>query len=740
MKRQKLVSMGLVLVIGAGTLTGCSGNEIKQLKSLPSLNSESTDKVQYKMTMGEKQSMIYAQVSERQLLDLSLLDNCNDEEIQQVKQYMNQVDSQLTGATAIKDGVIDKCFTDYLLSEFQKTPFYWQRAKTIIRGVDSASRSIVVDVTYNTIETPKEVLADSFIVEGEPDFERKMKIRSTEWGRVLASMENGNADYPALLDKFTKLYGDPNEIVDSQRNLGLTEQVFETGNQRTYNGIIDNAVDKEGAEMTIRYVLVPNYVLGVNLGLTCRHMYVTDFEVLNDPTVDKELFKEDGYATITDNVTKLMNSYFKCIDENDHAGLYKLTKDYKALDKYYADMFDTTYSKHNNFSISLFNIEGTRITAGVKVSSKVRAKGSNMTMPSYTDRYYMEFELVDDTLKVTNMTLLSRKLEGEPTINTDDAGNEGFIASIDLSNTDKKHIEELICDFSSLQLLKDVTSDKFAEIVDFSTSEEKLASIKENMTSLGGTEKVVFLQTYQQGTSNYASVKCKEMFQSDDNSITEATVVYEFISKGDKWYIYDYNILSSVKLDTTNLTTSNSLCYVTPGKVEQYTSQIVSTESDTAKKGKDKNKKDKKDDAVIFEHETSAPILKNGTEEKGLVKMTASEITEEETNAILESAYSGEDNDEKIMTLAKAQHFDEAVGLSPEDGLENLVKSLCSARYNLDNNRYTDKELEDLDDTIEDTVEEFKEQYKANDVVKEDKSLSKILDSVGVLATYASEY
>lgn len=734
MKRQKLVSMGLVLVIGAGTLTGCSGNEIKQLKSLPSLNSESTDKTTYNMTLGEKQSMIYAQVSERQLLDLSLLDNCNDEEIQQVKQYMNQVDSQLTGSTSVKDGVIDKCFTDYLLSEFQKTPFYWQRAKTIIRGVDSASRSIVVDVTYNTIDTPKDVISDSFIVEGEPDYEKKMQVRFDSWEEVLRSYENGSEDYPALRDQFAKIYGEPNDIVESQRNLGLTEQVFETGNQRTYNGIIDNAVDKEGAEMTIRYVLVPNYVLGVNLGLTCRHMYVTDFEILNDPTVDKELFKEDGYATITDNVTKLMNSYFKCIDENDHSGLYKLTKDYKSLDKYFADMFDTTYSKHNNFSISLFSIEGTKITAGVKVSSKIRAKGSNMTMPNYTDRYYMEFELVDDALKVTNMTLLSRKLEGEPTINTDDAGNEGFVASIDLSNTDKKNIEELICDFSSLQLLKDTTSDKFAKIVDFSTSEEKLSSIKENMSSLGGNKKVVFLQNYQQGTSNYASVKCKEMYQSKDNSITEVTVVYEFISKGDKWYIYDYNILSSVKLDTTNLTTSNSLCYVTPGKIEQYTSQIVSTDSDAGKK--DKDKKGEKDDAVIFEHETSAPILKNGTEEEGLVKMTAENISDDEVNDILVKAYSGEEKEDNIMTIDKAKQFDEALSITQEEGLEHLVRGLCAAKYNIDNNRYTDKELEDLNGTVKSSVKDFEKQYEDNELLKEDKSLAKILQSVSKLQSY----
>lgn len=729
MHRKRLVSIGLIVASFAMTLTGCSGDEIAQLNSLPSLNAEADENVNYNMSLGEKQSLIYAQVSERQLLDLSMLDDCSDEEIQQVKTYMDTVDSQLTGQTAVDDGVIDVCFTDYLLAEFEKTPYYWQRTKTAIRGVDSASRSIVVDVTYNTIDSTKDVIEDSFIVQGEPDYDKKMKVRNDKWSRVLASI--GDPDYDAIYNEFATIYGDPVKIIDSQRNLGLTEQVFETGNQRTYNGVIDNAFDKQGATMTVRYVLVPNYVLGVNLGLTCKHMYVTNYEILNDTTVDMELFKDDGYATITDNVTQLMNSYFKCIDENDMDGLYKLTKDFKTLDKYYADMFDTTYLKHNNFSISLFDIEGTKVSAGIKVSSKVRAKGSNMTMPNYTDRYYVEFELVDDTLQVTNMTLLSRKLEGEPVIDTAEAGSEGFVASIDLSNDDKKDIEKLICDFSSLQLLGDTTSDDFGKVVDLSVSDEKLAKTKEDMESIGGTKKVVWLQTYQQGTSNYASVKCRELFQQEDNSIAEATVNYEFISKGDRWYIYSYNILSSVKLDTTNLSTSNSLCYVTPGKVEQYTSQIVSTESDT-----DNNEKDEEaSDGVVFEHEVSAPVLKNGSEEEGLVKMTEDTITDDDVKNTLDKVYDGE-ADSRSLTIDKINEFDKAIGAKEDEGMMSLVKRLCSVVYNKNHNRYTENEIEGINTSIDEEMKEFQDNNE--DKVKGNGELRSMLNALSTLSSYAS--
>jgi len=723
MFRKKAIAMGVLVTIGSTSLTGCSGSEIARLNSMKSLNSEA-DNTDYSMTLNEKQSLIYASVAERTLLDLSILDNCSDEEIQQVKQYMNNVDSQLSGSLSKDNGVIDSCFTDYLLSEFEKSPYYWQRTRTAIRGIDSTSRSIIVDVTYNTIGFEKDVLGDSFIAKGSPNYTEKEEVRYNRWCDLLDAEMNGNSDYPRMLDEFVKAYGKPDDIIASQRNLGLTEQIFETGNQRTYTGLVDNDFDQQGGSMTVRYVLVPKYVLGVNLGMECKHMYVTDYEVTNDKTKKYDTFKEDGYTTITDNVSKVINSYFKCIDEADMSGLYKLTDNFNSVDKYYQDLFDTTYTKHGAFSVSLFDIEGTHVKAGVKVASKVRAKGSNMTMPNYTDRYYVELELVDDSLKVTNMTLLSRKLEGEPAITTEEAGKEGFVASIDLSNKDKSDIEKLICDFSSLQLLGDDKSDKFMSIVDYSMSEKKLDSAKKDMVSLGGTKKVVWLQNYQQGTSNYASVKCRELFQQEDNSIIEATVNYEFISKGDKWYIYDYNVLSSLKLNTTNLTTSNSLCYVTPGKVEQYTSQIVSSKGD---------KKDKADiaEGVVFEHSIVEPVLKNGTKEQGLVKLSANNFTEAQLSDVIKELGI------KDLSIEDIDNFDSKVGLSESDSMMNMCKSIGSYYYNKTNNRYSESESKEESDSIDGVVADFKKEATEGIKGSDDSTLKDTLKAFGNFSSKA---
>lgn len=708
MFKRKVVLLGLTLTLGVASLTGCgASDDIAQLKSIKALNSESSTD-DYNLSLSEKQSMVYAQVTERQLLDLSVLDACSESEIQQVTAYMNNVDAQLAGTISKDNGVIDACFTDYLLSEFEKTPYYWQRNRTTIRGIDSKSRSIVVDVDFNTINFEKEEVGDSYLVLGEPNYNQKAKVRYSRWLDILAKKySQGNGNWQASYNKFKDVYGDPKKIFESQRNLSLTDQIYESGNQKTYTGCKDSDIEKKGGSMTVRFVLVPKYVLGVNLGIDCKHMYITNYTLSEDPTEKMELFKDDGYTTISDNVYKLVDSYFKCIDEEDATGLCKLTHNYKKHDKYYADMFDTSYRKHGAFTVSLFNIQGTNITCGVQISSKVRAKGSNMTMPCYTDRYLMELQLIDEQLKVTNLVLLSKKLEGEPAILTEDAEDAGFVATIDLSNTTKISLEKLICDFGALQLLGDSKSDKFMDIVDYSITENKLAEIRDKMNSVKGVKKVVWLQNYQQGTSNYASIKCRELYQASDNSIIEAIVTYEFILKGEKWYVYDFNVLSSVKLDTTNLQTSNSLCYLTPGKVESYTSQVTSTVSNASEE-----EAKTAPDGVVFEHKMVTPILKSGSKEQGLATLTLDTLSDTQFKELWDKI-----KGDSTLTVTDLDNFDDKLGLqsSTDGSIVKSCKKLACLYYNVTNNRISKEQFRREMDLCREENKAYQESWSQKD-------------------------
>ena len=82
MRFKRVIALILASTLLVGTLTGCGEQEeINSLKNLQSLNVESTV-TNYNLSYGESQSLVYAQVSDRTLLDLSQLEACSDNELQ----------------------------------------------------------------------------------------------------------------------------------------------------------------------------------------------------------------------------------------------------------------------------------------------------------------------------------------------------------------------------------------------------------------------------------------------------------------------------------------------------------------------------------------------------------------------------------------------------------------------------------------------------------------------------------
>jgi len=733
MRKRVLVSAlsSLVLIT---SLTGCAGDmgELQALRSMEANYTTTSDTTNYKMSYTEQQQMIYAQVSDRKLLDLSTLSPCTDNEIQQVTNYMNTVDNILIGQAEPNEDTIDPCFTNYLLAQFEQTPYYWQRTRTIIRGVDDTSKAVIVDVTYNTIDFAKEVKDDSHITKGDPDYDRKMEVRYTRYINILDALyrnnDVGKLSAEAALNEFESVYGDIDDIYNEQRNLTLTEDIFETGNQRTYTGLVNNSREDNTGTMTVRYVLVPKFVLGINLGIECKHMYVTDYRIDNDFTEGLSTFNLDGYQEAANSVYAKLYSFFTCIDESDYQGLYKLCDNFSSLDKYYADMFETTYSKHENITLSIFDITGTHITCAVKAPSRIRARGSNMTYPSYDDRYYFEIDLVDDELKIKECILLSRTLTGEPDIITGEADLAGFVSLIELDNEDKLAIEKLLCDFGTLQLNSDTLSNAFSEVVDISIPQSDLSTLKSNMMSLNGKQKSVFLVNYQQGTSNYASVKCREQYQQEDNSIIEAEVTYDFLFVGGQWKISGYTINGSGRLDTTNLSTVGALCLLEPGKVVSYTSQVKGTQSVDVDSLTDVS--------VTLEHKEYTPQLKTGSQEQGLKQVKASDITDDMIYAFAEEfGFDYDEYTEMINTILESEPELTEEELETLTEFRTIIVDTIVIQENIRENLYTSS------DDVEGLMDEIKSRYYSyssvvngiKDADNEDvyKSIGKLYNDLG---------
>lgn len=578
---RKRVGVVALLLATTMVLTSCGDNTaVAELKNIEALGGESQIN-NVSLTINEKESMIYSKVSDRTLLDLKSLAEIDNGDLQAITTYMDSVDSQLTGAVAPNNSVISSAYTDYLLAEFEKTPYYWQRSSMSILGQDASSRAVVVDVTYKTIGFKKTVVGDSSIVLGEPNYEKLLQNRYTQYISMLKT-KTSDRSTPESIEQasqdFMKYWGNPNEIIASQSNLSLTQTVYQTGNQKTYKGLIDSDMENLNAEMKIRYIISPQYKYGINQGYTCNHLYLLSYNLESDPTANLSLYTNENSMTIAASIYDALKRYYRCYDECDYSGLYKLLKSPESLDKAYKDVFKTMYVKHDNFDLSIFTIKGTHVECGVDISTKVRAKGSNISSPIYTDRYFYVIDLIDGELKITNEVLLSRTLEGEPAVNTEDVDTSGFSSLVQVNNTSKKEIENLIADFGANQLLGDTLSENFNSLIDLSLSTTQVDQIKQRAMSISGQRKAVWIVSYLTGNTGYASVKCREMLQGDDNSISELSVVYDFINKGNRWYIYDYTIASIVKLDSTDLSTKQSLCVVSKGNVDSLVSQVEDSE------------------------------------------------------------------------------------------------------------------------------------------------------------------
>lgn len=674
----------LALLLSATMLfTGCNNNaDIAELKSIEALGGESQIN-NVSLSINEKESMIYAKVSDRTLLDLKSLSEIDNGDLQAITTYMDSVDSMLTGATAPNNSLIKSAYTDYLLTEFEKTPYYWQRASMSILGQDASSRSVVVDVTYKTIGFKKTVVENSSITLGQPNYEKLLKNRYDQYIRLLTLKEKDRAtpeEIEQQSQEFMKYWGNPNEIIESQSNTTLTQSVYQTGNQKTYKGLIDSDMENLNAEMKIRYIISPQYKYGINQGYTCNHLYLVSYNLESDPTANFTSDTNENSMTVASSVYNALKRYYICYDENNFSGLYKLLKSPESLDKSFKDMFKTMYIKHDNFDLSIFNIKGTHVECGVSVATKVRAKGSNISSPIYTDRYYYVLDLIDGELKITNEVLLSRVLEGEPAVNTEDVDTSGFSSLVQVTNASKKEIENLIAEFGASQLLGDTLSEDFNSLIDLSLSSTQVEQIRARAKAVSGQKKAVWVISYLTGNTGYASVKCREMLQGDDNSISELSVIYDFIHKGNKWYIYDYNIASMVKLDSTDLSTKQSLCVVSKGNIDSLVSQVEDVEEDEADTGTVAS--------IDYTYKEYKPELKLSTSETGK-HFSYTVMTEQDIYNYLES--SGEFVNYKASnpTATSEEYFDYIIETGKASGLSETTirvsyQSLAALKADLD--------------------------------------------------------
>ncbi len=585
--KRKFIAIIMCLVLCV-SLAGCQSEEsaavLNELNSLQGLNTGFAEG--QSLSFSERQALLYKKLRDHQLLKISGLNSCSQEEINACMEFLSTVDMQLCGQLRGDDTKVTDDMIDYMLLCFETTPYYWQRSSVTIQGKDIAADYIIADVTYRTIDFPKDVLRDSSIVMGAPNYDNMMKIRM-ERAIAIYEMKYQNRNDTAhegqawltideLTRQFEDAYGTFEEVYEEQNNYTPSEYIYLNGNQKTTSGVSENT--QTTGTMTFRFVLNPKLVYGINMGMECQHLYLYSFNLNEDVGAETEnILDKAGYNTLADAVYKLVKSYFTCVDEANYEGLYKLMNSFGKYDKYYQDWFEHSYRNHDNFRVEITSIVGTTIRGKVTIASGERPLNTKMTLPSYTDTFTFEINLYDENLQFTDIHLVSRVLDGEPVIEVKLGEETGFSYEVALSDKDKTAIENIITQLAVVQLTGNTYADEFVNLVDLTITEADMAALRNNVFSISGDHKAVWIQSYIQGTSNYALVQCKEQVHNEEG-ITEYTTRYEFILKRDIWALSSYNVVSSVKLSLSNLSTSDAMCVVTPTGVESYSTKVLDSD------------------------------------------------------------------------------------------------------------------------------------------------------------------
>lgn len=587
--RKNAKKLGLGIMIPCLLLSGCNDAGYNEVKNIESVVSEDTVTDYSSLSDSDKQSIVYQQVSNRKLIDLKELDSITAEENANISKFTHKVINTLEGKVKLNsdDYVVDENVVSYVQWLFQRTPYKWEEDGYMVKGIDNATSSVVVDVTFKSKLGNKKVKPKSSITLGSDNYSSKLEQRQSLWNSYLDAKYGGygTSDAGTLLAQFKKRYGSVDSVMDEQSTESLASKVSRTGQQYTYKGLINNDYEKQTATMTIRLIIEPTISVGIKTGYTCKHLYVTKYNLQSDFTSTMKEYISDDSKIMQDKVSKKIYSYLNCVDEHNFTGLCSLIANFDELDKHYRDYFNSAFSKNSGYSVTLTDVTENTVSCILNVTKKERGMGTNMTYPCYTDKYYVTFKFKKDDIYITDIILISSEIQSEPTIK-DEAVEEGFNAIIELTNEDKMKIEEQLANFAVMQLKGNYVGEEFYSTVDSSLSVKDISRMKETLGSIKGTKKVLWLNNYTSGKDGHASVICKEAIQKEDSSIVECSTSYDLLYMGNKWLVSNYEISSIVKLDSTSLADMKSLFIASSEKVEKFESQVVAE----AKKAEEEKK------------------------------------------------------------------------------------------------------------------------------------------------------
>ena len=561
---KRFLSLFLIAVLGT-TVTGCKSN-VEKTDSLTL--EEVAGRRLAQTTADEKDNIIYNIISDRITVDKSNLLKINKKDMAAIRICLEKVDKYLKGED---NDALSFSYGNYLLTEFAKTPFEWEQFKISEIGYDPATRLYFVDVKYRTTESLKSVVPPSAIPNGSASEEAKKKQRIEDYQNVLELQNEGSESANQKLQDFIVKWGEPEKIRAEQQGISLLERTRKLDSNTkgigrlTYSGLLADTNLNVGGALTIRYVFNYKHNLGEETDMTVKALYLKDYELSSSEALLSQYSSKNntGIEVLKPFVDKLILSHNKAVEETNHVGLFKLFEDYGGMDKYYDDLSNYTYTSYGGYTYNILEKKGDTLIVKVDRVSKTRAKGTNMSFPTYQESLIFNLALAnDDTLKIKSIYPISVKMVGEPLSVIENVTGVSDIINYSSSSFTKENeiaVKNTLKKFSKAVLKGDVSSKEFTSIVDMGISQSTLQKIAHTVTALHADKKTSYIVSWNTKTNGFASITLREIFETKEgNYDTEATV--DVALSDSEWKVVDYTRTLNVKTEKTDFSKKNALC------------------------------------------------------------------------------------------------------------------------------------------------------------------------------------
>lgn len=561
----KALSVSLAVAL---LLSACGGgNSVKEIAPL-TLEEVAGNRLA-KLTTNEREGLIYRYVSDMIMVDRDNLIEVTNQDRSAINTLVSRINSDLMNGTS---KYLTEEYANYLLTEFARTAYTWEYESTDIVGFDPATRFFFVDVTYKTTSNLKAVVPSSRIPLGAPDEEHLKSQRYSDYISYLNSKRNMLPEQSeAIKAEFERTWGSIDSIMEEQQGISLLKRTQTMRDipgigKLTYGGLVSEDRFERGAKMTIRYIFAYKFNLGEITDLGVEALYLKDYKVNNAEDLLKsyESSQDYGVEVLKPFIDETINSYHKAVEETNYVGLYSLHDNFANIDKYYQDIHNYTYLSIGGYNFkTLQRSNDNTVVVQVNRVYKIRARGANMSLPTYEETLIYRMALGnDDKIRVKSVNLVSSTLTGEPvSVIKNVSGISDLIqfSNTAFTETNKTKVENALRDFMQVVFEAKVDTDAFTNIVDIGVSQPTLLKISEYVTAIKDShQKTNYIVAWETKTNVFVSVRVREIFETSQGTYdTEALV--DLVNRNGIWKVVNYTRVQNVKVNGNTLSTKNAL-------------------------------------------------------------------------------------------------------------------------------------------------------------------------------------